>query len=99
VVDRASQAAYRMLADKIEEGLRCLNGDGTANPTTQFPATCDAIGSIRIQDLAMARDILLRALASDITRAASEQSTRSRSTNERRARCRPRRLRSRIQHK
>jgi len=37
VVDRASQAAYRMLADKIEEGLRCLNGDGTANPNTQFP--------------------------------------------------------------
>jgi hypothetical protein len=70
VVDRSTQAAYRMLAEKVQGGLQCVTSDGKPNPNTFFPATCAAVASIRIQDLAMAREVLLRALASDIARAA-----------------------------
>ncbi len=73
VVDRATQAGYRMVSEKVQAGLQCLTADGAPNPSTLFPSTCAAIVSIRVQDLTMARDVLLRALASDITRAAFGQ--------------------------
>ncbi len=65
VVDRASQAGYRLASEKARRGLACGEGD-TPNPATDFPATCETLRTLRVQDIAMSRDVLVRALASDI---------------------------------
>lgn len=59
VVDRASQAAYTLLDDKLQTWLGCTK------PSTWFPATCKVLQTLRLQDLAMAPDQLRSALAAD----------------------------------
>ncbi|MGE0398774.1 MAG: hypothetical protein AB7T06_18850 [Kofleriaceae bacterium] len=58
VVDRASTAAYAMLSSKVKTWLKC-------NAETPFKATCEVVGNLRLQDLAMAPDLLRGALAKD----------------------------------
>jgi hypothetical protein len=60
VVDRASSKAYLLLQSKIESLLEC------STKATEFPATCAAVSSLRLQDLAMAPKVLLTALAKDL---------------------------------
>ena len=66
VVDRASQAGYRLIARRAREGLGCERRDGKPEPQTRFPATCAALNSLRVQDIAMSRDVIVRAIASDV---------------------------------
>lgn len=59
VVDRASQAAYELVASKARAWLGC------GKTTTRFPQTCRAITDLRLQDLAMAPSVLRAALTAD----------------------------------
>jgi hypothetical protein len=58
VVDRASQAAYSMLGQKVKAWLGCERAD-------RFAATCDLLGALRLQDLAMTPTLLGAALSRD----------------------------------
>jgi hypothetical protein len=66
VVDRATQAAYSRIGRIIREGLGCPEPDEKSAGRGRFPATCEALATLRIQDLAMARTVLVRALVSDL---------------------------------
>jgi hypothetical protein len=61
VVDRASNKAYGLLQDRVEALLDCQD-----KSKSHFPATCAAVVSLRIQDLAMAPTVLFNALAKDL---------------------------------
>ena len=65
VVDRASAKAYRLLEEKLQKLPGC------ADAAPKFPRTCSALGSLRIQDLAMAPDVLSQALGADLVEQAS----------------------------
>lgn len=65
VVDRASAKAYRLLEEKLQKLLGC------ADAAPKFARTCGALGSLRIQDLAMAPDVLSQALGADLIEQAS----------------------------
>ncbi|MFN0249378.1 MAG: hypothetical protein ACKV2T_21005 [Kofleriaceae bacterium] len=58
VVDRASTAAYALLSKKVQKWLGCKAPE-------VFKETCDVVGHLRLQDLAMAPDQLRAALAKD----------------------------------
>jgi len=60
VVDRATAKAYQALGDKLSTLLHC------DKPATHFPATCAALASLRIEDLAMIPGTLLTAFAQDM---------------------------------
>lgn len=60
VADRASQAAYQLLRDKVQAWLRC------GKTGTPFVATCRTVAELRLQDLAMAPAVLQSALVADI---------------------------------
>jgi hypothetical protein len=72
VVDRATQAAYVRLGKVIRAGLGCEREaestaeGGRALLRLKFPATCEALATLRVQDLAMARTVLVRAMVSDL---------------------------------
>ena len=61
VVDRASQEAFRQLQNKLVDLLGC-NGSGKEI----LPMTCEAIQTLRIQDIATAPQVLSSALLADI---------------------------------
>ncbi len=61
VVDRAAGKAYQLISDKLQEVLGC-----TARDATRFAATCAALASMRLEDLAMAPRMLLTAFAKDL---------------------------------
>jgi len=65
VVDRASAEGFRLLRDRLEALLLC-EGASVGKPGT-FPATCEAIANVRIQDLGMAPQALMAALLEDLT--------------------------------
>jgi hypothetical protein len=72
VVDRATQAAYQEISTKIQEGLGCeeatrKKAEQTMAATWKLPATCQVLKTLRIQEIAMARQALLQALISDVT--------------------------------
>lgn len=60
VVDRASTKAYRLLEEKLKQLLGC------ADAAPKFPRSCAALESLRIQDLAMAPNVLAEALGADL---------------------------------
>ena len=60
VADRASAKAYALIKTKLEAALAC-SGAGTL-----FPATCQVLKPLRIQELATSGDALQAALLSDI---------------------------------
>jgi hypothetical protein len=66
VVDRATQAAYARIGNVIRDGLDCDRPDQPDGERRPFPATCEALATLRIQDLAMARTVLVRAMAADL---------------------------------
>jgi hypothetical protein len=59
VVDRASTKAYRLLEQKLKQLLGCTD------PSPKFPRTCSTLDSLRLQDVAMAPDVLAQALGTD----------------------------------
>ncbi|APR79113.1 Hypothetical protein A7982_04460 [Minicystis rosea] len=69
VVDRSTQAAYRLLQDKILDLLRCpTRSDGSVverAPPTWFPETCRVVASVRMQDVATSRAAVYSALLGD----------------------------------
>jgi hypothetical protein len=74
VVNRATQAAYQQISVKVQQGLGCdpdeledADKDKKLAATVKFPATCNVLKTLRIQEIAMARQALLRALISDVT--------------------------------
>ncbi len=60
VVDRATAEAYRLIETKVKAALSC-------GESADFRATCDVLGSIRIQDIAAAPAALRTALMADAT--------------------------------
>jgi hypothetical protein len=60
VVDRATAEAYRLIETRVKKALSC-------DKAPDFPATCDVLGSLRIQDLANAPAALRTALMADAT--------------------------------
>src|SRR5258708_119794 len=62
VVDRASSKAYLLLQNKVESLLEC------SKPTSKFPATSAPVASLRLQDLAMAPNVLFTARGRDLVR-------------------------------
>lgn len=61
VVDRASQEAFRQLQEKLVKLLDCAGGGKTI-----LPMTCEAIQTLRLQDIASSPQVLSSALLADI---------------------------------
>jgi len=64
VVDRASAKAYDVLQSMLKDLLGCADPKKQA----QFSSTCATLGTLRIQDIAMAPNVLFAALSQDIIR-------------------------------
>lgn len=71
VVDRATQAAYKLISRKISEWLNCNickeNINNVLNPNCHFRAVCQVMGSLRLQDIAQASRVLGLALLQDLS--------------------------------
>jgi hypothetical protein len=71
VTDRASTRAFELAKSRLKHGLACPEPDGANSsevshvPEIMFPATCEALTALRIQDLAAAPKTLEAALAAD----------------------------------
>ena len=61
VVDRASQEAFRQLQNRLVKLLACAG-----NGAQYLPTTCDALQALRVQDVAMAPQVLTSALVADV---------------------------------
>ncbi|HEX6764565.1 MAG TPA: hypothetical protein VF103_03785, partial [Polyangiaceae bacterium] len=64
VADRASGAAVELLTNRLLTELHCVDDEGKPRKT-DFPRTCVALQSVRLQDLAGASDSLRAALVAD----------------------------------
>jgi hypothetical protein len=59
VVDRASNKGYALLQARLKAALKC-------SEARDFPKSCAVLGTLRIQDIAMAPEVLAKALAQDL---------------------------------
>jgi hypothetical protein len=60
VVDRASAKGYALLQARLEDAFAC------SSAKTHFPATCAVLRTLRLQDIAMAPQVLASALGTDL---------------------------------
>jgi hypothetical protein len=64
VATKAQAAGWERLIKELESAAQCENAKGS--PT--FPATCDVLGSLKIQDLVSSPTVLLNAVVQDLLR-------------------------------
>ncbi len=65
VLERAQSAAWRLLQDKLLSAAGCDAAPGAPAAALRFPATCDALRSLSIADLASSPAVLLDAVIAD----------------------------------